>query len=73
MQAAETTRQPQEAVTVMRLCEVTFVTPRPGQLYRFVADPACERCMELDAPYAEERRRMAASGGVATPSESPNA
>lgn len=48
--------------TVMRLCEIGFVTPRPGQLYRFTVDPTCDRCKELDAPYAEERKRLTGNG-----------
>ena len=55
-------RAAQPAPTVMRLCEIGFVTPRPGQLYRFTVDPTCDRCKELDAPYAEERQRLARSG-----------
>lgn len=38
----------------MRLCEIGFVTPRPGYLYRFTVDPDCEGCRALDEPYEQQ-------------------
>jgi hypothetical protein len=41
-----------EIVTELALCEVPHLFLRPGQLYRFVVRPGCDKCAELAAHYA---------------------
>ena len=46
--------QDPEEVIEMGLCEVPYIGLRPGQLYRFVVMPGCEKCAAAAAPYANE-------------------
>lgn len=39
-------------VTELALCEQTIVNLRPGQLYRFVVRPGCDKCAELAERFA---------------------
>lgn len=43
-----------DAAITLAVCEAAHVTPRPGQLYRFIAMAGCPECAPLVEPYQNE-------------------
>jgi hypothetical protein len=47
--------EPYNPVHELCLCEHDKVIPRPDELYRFTVDQNCNKCLELERAYLDEK------------------